>query len=295
MPITSTTTLDLTSVPEAEYDPLEFIEGEDTEDWLEQDTSVLLPKPLPPSEAGHRPTRVSTYSPECAGGVVNAVRNLVTTNAGRRHILLSILDWAREGIDADDLFERIEAEAADNLSVYSPMAYCKMLERAGALVLETPEVPVSERPAEVAEPHASGSASATETPLLPSDAASGDVSYLSIEGDASPLWRSTPDGLEAYDELTQGTEWREKVLGTDAVYAEVYLAVMDAMLDGGRPKAELVELAETFEVTHNPRRYGAHFIDILEATQAIRWAGSLWNLTDLGRSLLPELEAYCAQ
>ncbi len=162
-----------------------------------------------------------------------------------------------------------------NLSVYDPMAYCKMLERAGALTMETPEAPVAEKPAD------------PETP-------ENEVSYLTIEGDVEPLWRSTPEGLEAYDELTQGTEWRQIVLGSDAIYADVYLAVMDALADEGKPKAQLVDLAEGFEITREPRRYGAHFIDVLEATQAIRWADSQWNLTELGRALLPELEAYCA-
>lgn len=262
---------------EAAYDPLAFIEGEDTEDWLEQDTSVLLPKPLPPQEA-ERPTRVSVYSPEHAGSAMNAVRELVTTNAARRHILLSIVDWARDGIASDELFERIEGESAHNRSVYEPMSYCKMLERAGALIMETPKTP------------------ATENPPAPEAEAVGNegVSYLTIEGEVEPLWRSTPEGLEAYEELTQGTEWRQIVLGSEAVYAEVYLAVMDALLDGGKPKSELTDLAETFEVTKNPRRYGAHFIDVLEATQAIRWTDSCWNLTELGKSLLPDLEAYCA-
>ncbi len=259
------------------YNPLDFIEGDD-DDWG-TDEERLLPEALPPDAQEHV-CRPSVYSPERAGSVGNAVRNLVTTNAARRHILLSIIDWARDGVPADTLFSLIEQEQTDNLSVYDPVSYCRMLERAGALCMETP----SAGDGEPDMPETAGTVG-EEDP---------QVGYLTIDGDIKPFWRSTEDGLHAYDELTQGTEWRDKVLGEDSVYAEVYLAVMGALDEQDRTRGEIVELAESFEVTKHPRKYGTYFIDVLEATSAIRWTNSAWTLTDLGRQLLDELGVYCA-
>ena len=50
-----------------------------------------------------------------------------------------------------------------------------------------------------------------------------------------------------------------------------------------------------FEVTKKPLKLGAYFIDVLEATCAIRWEHASWNLTELGKALLPELEVFCEQ
>lgn len=272
--------LDLTSDIDAEdaYNPLEFIEGED--DW-ETDEERLLPDALPPDDAGHV-NRISVYSPEHAGSVGKAVRDLVTSNPARRHILLSIIDWTREGAKSDELFDLIKKEQADNLSVYEPVSYCRMLERAGALHMEIPTQ--AQDDAESVPPSCP-----EETP-----GDGGQIGYLTIEEDVSPIWRATEEGLSAYDELTCGSEWRNKVLDQDGVYAEVYLAVMEALDEQDRTRDEIVGLAESFEITKNPLRYGAYFIDVLEATSAIRWTNSHWTLTDLGRRLLDELGAYCA-
>lgn len=290
-----------------DYDPLACDEMDDEDE--EGDERALLPDPVPPAEQGPRSSH-AVFSPENAGSVEEAVRALVTTNAARRRILLSIIDWARDGIDAEELFERVRAEHADNRSVYEPVSYCRMLERAGALRMEVPEpAPAEPAPATPATPAMpavpegrGGEGSEPGACDVQADAAGaslprpgqGRIAYLRIEEDVAPRWRSTEAGLRAFDELTQGAEWREKVLGEDSVYAEVYLAVMDALQDGGKTKKELADIAEAFEVTRSPRKWGAYFIDVLEATSAIRWTKEAWVLTDLGRRLLPELGEYCA-
>lgn len=269
--------LDLAPSFDAEeaYDPLEFIEGGEDEDWMDDD-GLLLPNPLP-AEAPQPRKLAAVHSPERAGSVAQSVRDLVTVNAARRNVLLSIVDWAREGQQASVLFRKIEQLQADNLSVYEPVSYCRMLERAGALRLELCEA----------------GAAAGEEPPGREDACAEGMEYLSIEEEVDPVWRSTDEGLAVYEELVQGTEWREKVLGSDRVYAEVYLSVMNALRDEGKSKADIAALAEAFEVTKEPLKYGAYFIDVLEATSAIQWRNMTWNLTDLGRRLLPELAEAC--
>lgn len=316
-----------------DYNPLEYVEGIDEEEW-EDDDRLILPDPLAqPPEPKHN--RVSVYSPQYAGSVENAVGELVRTNAGRRRILLSIVDWARDGIAADELFEKIAEAQADNLSVYEPVSYCRMLERAGALTFEDAGTDAegrggtegaigaergssaagasevegagaaaeSERPAgtegaagELAAgmPAGAGAAEAGQPVVAPDDDLAG-LSFMGIDEEVQPVWRATPEGLAAYEGLTRGDEWRERVLGQDAIYAEVYLAVMQMLHEGGKTKAQVCDVAEAFEVTHEPRRWGAYFIDVLEATDAIQWKGQLWVLTELGEALLDELAQYCAQ
>ena len=268
-----------------DYNPLEYSEGVDEEDW-EDDDRLILPDPLAQAEEPKR-NRVSVYSPQYAGSVENALTELVKANAGRRRILLSIVGWARDGIVADELSERIAEVQADNLSVYEPVSYCRMLERAGALefVDVAAGVPGTQT--------AYGTVAGDESPAT-LDELDG-LTFMGIDDEVKPIWRATEEGLAAAEGLTRGDEWREKVLGEDAMYAEVYLAVMQLIHEGGKTKSQVCDVAEAFEVTHEPRKWGAYFIDVLEATDAIQWKGQLWVLTGLGESLLDELAEYCAQ
>ena len=274
-------TLGLAAVEETEpdYNPLEYIEGIDEDDW-EDDDRLILPDPIPPTEEP-RPKQAAVFSPERAGSVENAVTELVKTNAARRHILLSIIDWARGGITAQNLFDKITVEHADNLSVYEPVSYCRMLERAGALEFVQSDSGAQGRDADEQN--------------SPSTDVGDEIGFMSIEEKSDPLWRSTEGGLSAFEQLTRGDEWREIILGEDAIYAEVYLAVMQLLHEGSKTKAQICDIAEAFDVTRSPRKWGAYFIDVLEATSAIRWTNSEWALTDLGEELLDELAAYCAE
>ena len=280
-----------------DYDPLDFIEGED--DW-EEDDEPLLPEILPPDDAAPRKS-VAVYSPERTGSVRQALHDLVTVNASRRTILLAIVDAARDGISAQELFSKIEELQKDNLSVYDPVSYCRMLERAGALKLE---LNGDSSKNDISSPAQDSSKEpAADEDMLPVMSCSDEeetsleeVTYLTIEEkNMDPLWRSTEEGLVAYDELVRGDEWREKVLDEDDCYAEVYLAVMQKLQEDGCKKEEIVSLAESFPVTKKPLKLGNYFIDVLEATSAIQWSDASWHLTDLGKRLLPELQEFCAQ
>lgn len=58
-----------------------------------------------------------------------------------------------------------------------------------------------------------------------------------------------------------------------------------------RSKDDIEQLVDAFEVVQSPRRFGGHFIDMLEKTDALCWKDRSWQLTDLGRRMLPEVEA----
>lgn len=282
------------------FDPLAFIEGDEEDDpelaGLITDDSLLLPQPL--GEAAARHKRSAVFTPEAAGSAEEAVVSLALTNTGRRPVLLGILEWARDGIGAEELFEKIEEAEAFNKSVFAPVSYCRMLERAGGLVAEVPEaegvesavVPV-DGTAEDGAKEASDAAPVVGVAGAAAADADAAVTYLSIGGDAAPRWRTTEAGLAALARLSDGERFRARVLGEDARYAEVYRAVMEAMTGEGAAREALCALAETYPVTQQPRKMGSYFIDVLESVDAARWADGLWALTPLGTRLLPEMQA----
>ena len=156
----------------------------------------------------------------------------------------------------------------DNWSVYAPMTLCRMLERAGALVLEMPEV---------TDEH---------------ESVEEGVSYLEIRETVDPVWRSTPEALALREEYLAGKSFRAVVLGSDeARYAEVYRAVMEALAEAPRKLADIESLTDTMDITKSPRRFGQHFIDVLETCDCVIWGDGAWNLTDLGRAMLAELKS----
>lgn len=286
------------------FDPLEFIEGDEEDDpelaGLVTDDSLLLPQPL--GEAAARHKRSAVFTPEACGGAEEAVVALALTNTGRRPVLLGILEWARDGIGAEELFEKIEEAETFNKSVFAPVSYCRMLERAGGLVAEATEMAGEDaedvKGADGTEGGAAAPVDSAAALAVPSadgscapDDAEDAVTYLSIEGDPSPRWRTTEAGLSALTRLSDGERFRARVLDEDARYAEVYRAVMEAMDGEGADREALCDLAETYPVTRQPRKMGSYFIDVLESVDAAQWAGGLWALTPLGKRLLPEMRA----
>lgn len=123
-----------------DFDPLavddEVIDQEDMDDDNPLDTVDYPTMRTMPSEM----RRESVYTPERMGGAENAIRSLLDHNPGRRAVLLSIVGWCAEGCPTSELTRRVDELQRDNRSVYAPTTLCRMLERAGALELEMPEV-----------------------------------------------------------------------------------------------------------------------------------------------------------
>lgn len=248
---------------EEEYDPLEvddsIINQEDMDDENPYDTTDYPTLRNMPENM----QREGVYTPERAGSAQNALIELLDHNPARRPVLLGIINLCREGCTSSELSEKITSMQESNLSVYSPMTLCRMLERAGALELEMPQI---------SEEH--------------EDVEAG-VEYLEIKERVDPIWHATDAGLEVYEEMSNGAAFRDIVLDRDSKYIEVYAAVMRALDESPRTKDFIEELSDTFEVVQKPRRFGGHFIDMLERTDAIEWKNHTWRLTDLGRKMLP--------
>lgn len=250
-----------------EFDPLAVddydIDQENMDDDNPYDT-VDFPtlRNMPERDGGE-----GTYTPERAGSAEAALDALIDRNPGRRPVLLAILDLCRGGCASSAVSAAVDELQRDNRSVYAPMTLCRMLERAGGLELEMPETSVGRESAEEG------------------------VEHLEIKERIDPVWRTTEAGLAVYERLSSGAAFRDIVLDRDSAYLDVYAAVMHAVEDEGRSLADIEQLVDSFDVVQSPRRFGGHFIDMLEMTDAIAWRDRAWHLTELGAALLPELEA----
>ncbi|MCI8425044.1 MAG: hypothetical protein HFJ72_05210 [Adlercreutzia sp.] len=251
-----------------EFDPLAVDDSEIDQEWMDDenpyDTIDYPTLRNMPETVHHDPV----YSPERQGSVTAALRALLTRNPNRRPVLLNIIGLCEGGCASSVISERVEEWQRDNWSVYAPMTFCRMLERAGALTLEMPETADEQEDAEEG------------------------VSFLEIRETVDPVWHSTEEALALREEYLAGTAFRNAVINAaEARYAEVYIAVMEALAARPRTVTEVQELTDTFDITKSPRRFGQHFLDVLEDTDCAAWSDKAWNLTDLGAQMLAELKA----
>lgn len=207
--------------------------------------------------------REAVYSPESAGSAVAALDSMMDHNPNRRADMLAVLGLCEGGCASSQIVSMLEERNADNRSVYAPMTYCRMLERAGGLRLEMPQT--SEEHEDVAE----------------------GVGYLEIKETIDPVWHTTEAGSAVYAEQTSGAAFKDIVLDRDSIYIDVYVALLEELSRYPMTRVEIDELAEEFPITQSPRRYGSHFIDMLERVYAIEWHDHAWNITELGRTMLP--------
>lgn len=258
----------LTLLPfDDEFDPLAVDETIIDQEWMDDenpyDTVDFPTMRNMPDTVHHEPV----YSPERQGSATEALRALITQNPNRRPVLLNIVGLCEGGCASSVITEKVNEWQRDNWSVYAPMTLCRMLERAGALTLEMPET------TEVTESVEDG------------------VAYLEIKEAVDPVWHATPEAVALREEYRAGSEFRAIVLGSDeGRYAAVYERVMEALAAGPMKLAAIEAMTDAMDVTRSPRRFGQHFVDVLEATDCIVWGGGAWNLTDLGRAMLTELQ-----
>ncbi len=260
-------TLDLLAFDD-EFDPLAVDDSIIDQEWMDDENpydTIDYPTMRNMPETVHRDP---VYSPERQGSARAALQALIVRNPNRRPVLLNIIGLAEGGCASSVISEHVEEWQRDNWSVYAPMTLCRMLERAGALTLAMPETAEEQESAEEG------------------------VSYLEIKETVDPIWHATADALKLRAEYMGGAQFRAIVLESDeSRYAEVYERVMDALAEEPRKLAAIEELTDTMDITKSPRRFGQHFVDILEATDCILWGSGAWNLTDLGRAMLAELKA----
>lgn len=250
-----------------EFDPLAVDDTEINQDEMDDDNPYdTIDFPTMRNMPDH-PKRDAVYSPGAQGSAQAALRLMIERNPNRRPVLLKLITLCEGGCASSEIEKAVAEWQTDNWSVYEPMTFCRMLERAGALTLEIPEV-VNE-----VQEDESGNA------------------YMQITECVDPIWHATPEGLEVVAEYESGAPFRRIVLAMEHDYLEVYEAVMEALDEAPRTQAQVAELVDSFEVVKKPRRFGAHFLDVLERVDAVHWRDHGWHLTEFGKAMIPEVKA----
>ncbi len=256
-----------------EFDPLEFDDEVIDQEWMDDDNpydTIDYPtvRNIEETAIGRAGDRTK-FTKSHLGSTHLALHKLLDYNPHRRLVFLRLMAMCEGGMVSSEVTERVNELQKHNVSVFSPMTLCHMLERCGVLELVMPD------------------------PTEEHECVEDGVSYLVINEDIDPKWFLTEEGKAELEVLTQGNECREIIFNKDSIYAEVYLAVMELLRDTPSKMDDVNNLAETFEITHHPKKFGNHFVDLLEKTCACEWKDKHWILTELGEKLLPEVEEFC--
>lgn len=249
-----------------EFDPLEVDDADIDQEWMDDlnpyDTIDYPTMRNMPESVHHDPV----YSPSRQGSATAALRALLEQNPNRRPVLLSILALCEGGCAASVVAEKVAEWQEENWSVYGPMTLCRMLETAGALELTMPPV------------------SSEQT--APEDG----VAYLVISESIDPVWTTTEEAAQLRRDY-DSTERMHRTLEQEgeAVYAQVYLAVLRALEESPRSMDEIERICADFPITAKPKRYGQHFIDVLESRGCAYWKNHAWAVTPIGEQFAEEL------
>lgn len=255
-----------------EYDPLAVDDTEINPDEVDDDNPYdTVDYPVMREIPEAYKAKMDLYTPEKQGSPSEAMLSLFDHNPRLRPILLAIIGWCDGGCLNSVLTERVEAMKKNNQCVYSTTTLCHMLERAGGLELEMPET--SEEHEDVEE----------------------GVEYLEIKEHVDPIWHATEDAIAVREGETSGAQFREIIMDKDKKYIDVYVMVLEAFEEKPHQIKEISALVDDLPIVQKPRRWAGHFIDMLEKVDAIEWKNRIWQITDLGRQMLPVAKEFAAQ
>lgn len=249
-----------------EFDPLEVNDEEINQEEMDDDNPYdTIDFPTMRNTPDELLARESNFTPERQGSAQAALLALIDHNPARRPVIVALLGACEHGCLTSELRDVVKEKQSFNKSVYTASMYCRMLERAGGLTVEIPEI---------SEEH---------------EVVEDGVVYMEIKEKVDPVWTTTPEGMEVYRQMTNGLRCRNMVFSRDAKYYDVYFEVLNLIDEAPRSRQEIDDFVETFEICQSPKRYGGHFIDMLERTDAIEWRNDAWTLTGDGSSMLAEM------
>lgn len=187
----------------------------------------------------------------------------------RRRVLAGILRYVDTPQTADNVQAKVDELQKYDFSVYTAANYGMLLEEAGAMV-KTDEngVLFSESPEQQPE-------------CITIDG----MKFLKPAPWREVYWCATDDArtyLAADDPLARFQE----LLIRDARYFDIYERILKACAEeGGAKTPTLNALVDNDPLVQNPRLYTAHFTELLERCEALRWQGT-WVTTEIGNALL---------
>ena len=202
------------------------------------------------------------YSPARQGSATEALQALIVRNPNRRPVLLKHHRPVRGRSAPRASFPSAwMSGSAYNWSVDAPMTLCRMSERAGAVY--------------VGDARRVGGARKS---------AEEGVAYLEIRETVDPVRRATLRGVG----LARGVPRRQELPArlcwdpTRRATPRCTRRVMEALEEAPRKLDAIESLTDAMEITKSPRRFGQHFIDVLETCDCVIWGDGAWNLNRFG-------------
>lgn len=187
----------------------------------------------------------------------------------RRRVLAGILRYLDEPHRAEDLDAKVEELQRYDFSVYTAANYASLLEEAGAIE-KTDEngIPMREAPEQ-----------------SPETVEIDGVEFLKPAPWRDVYWRATDDA-RAYLAKDDPLARFKDLLANDAKYLDIYLRILDAAAqEGGAATPDLNAMVDNDPLVQSPRLFTAHFTELLERCEAVRWEGA-WKITEIGSALL---------
>lgn len=187
----------------------------------------------------------------------------------RRRVLAGILRFLDTPQSAADLDAKVEELQQHDFSVYTGANYTTLLEEAGAIEKTNEDgVPFSEVPEQE-----------------PQVVTVNGAEFLKPAPWREAFWLATDDARAYLAQDDPLARFRE-LISSDARYLSIYLRILEAAdREDGVSTPELNELVDNDPLLENPRLFTAHFTELLERCEALRWDGT-WKTTEVGRTLL---------
>ena len=248
--------------PDYGYDPLADVPDDDADDDGGDFTGMPFgnlsdPHPIPaPAHEDEAPAS-------------ERIASLFERFNPRRRVLAGIIRYVDVPRSAAEVDEKVAELQKHDFSVYSGANYAALLEEAGAIIKAdengTPFKESPERPPQVVE--------------------IDGVEFLKPGPWREAFWIATDDA-RAYLAQDNPLERFKELLDRDVKYLDIYLRILDAAdAEGGAATSALNAMIDNDPLVQSPRYFTAHFTELLERCEAIRWEGT-WVITDIGRALL---------
>lgn len=253
-----------------QYDPLADVEAQEDAEQ-EEDPGDFTGKPIESLSARPeaKPAKKKGGKPEKPAS--QRIDDLFEKLDARRRVLAGILRFLDTPKSAAALNDEVARLQEHDFSVYTAANYAELLEEAGAIVkVDEGGTPFADSPEQVPDiVTVDGADFLRPAPWR-------EVYWLSTEPARARLAQDDP--AERFSELIE----------RDAQYKTIYVRILQAAdCKEGATTPQLNELVDWDPLLKSPRLYTAHFTELLERCEALRWEG-VWKTTDIGRALLAQ-------
>lgn len=193
------------------------------------------------------------------------IAELFERMARQRRLLLGILEHCATPRTLASIRERVGSLQENHRSVFGLDTVCAQLEQAGALA----------RVLESGEPYAYDEDAEPQTEVV------DGVERIKPRTPPTVFWLTTDAGrakLASHDPAAK----LAKLLQDDEAYLPIYERVLTlCAAQGGSTMAELGRAVDGDPLVQSPRFYAAHFVNNLEACEAVSWESG-WVTTEVG-------------